>query len=124
MAVQSLLPTILVTVAWYLSISTCTYRLAAMGGHPRPWRAFLPVENIAMLCSIAGKRQSRWMVVLLLGVPVVGAVMFATLGGALMEKTGRSRFTGYVLATPPVALLGLPLIAYSARKLQPVTVRS
>jgi hypothetical protein len=121
---EAMIPTILVTFAWYLSISTCTYRLAAMGGHPRPWRAFLPVENVAMLYAIAGKRHSRWVVLLLLGLPVIGAVMFAALGGALMQATGRSRLTGYVLAMPPVALLGLPLIAYTARRVQqPIPVR-
>jgi hypothetical protein len=123
MATDPLVSTILITFAWYLSISTCTYRLAAMGGHPNPWRAFRPIENVAMLYAIAGKRHSRWMVLVLLGIPVIGAVMFATLGGALMEVTGRSRLTGYVLAIPPVALLGLPLIAYSAREVQVVPVR-
>jgi hypothetical protein len=78
-----------------------------------------------MLYAIAGKRHSRWMVFILLGLPVIGAVMFAALGGALMAQTGRPRLTGYVLALPPVALLGLPLIAYSARSvMQPIPVRS
>jgi len=120
MATELLLPTLLVSVAWYLSISTCTYRLAAIGGHPNAMRAFRPIENIGMLFEMAGKsrRSSRWSVFLLLSVPVVGGVMFATLGGALMEQTGRRRLTGYVLAMPPVALLGLPLIAYSARTMR------
>jgi hypothetical protein len=121
---ETLIPTVLVSLAWYLSISTCTYRLAVMASHPQPWRAFLPVENVAMLYAIAGKRHSRWALLVLLGLPVVGAVMFAALGGALMEATGRPRLTGYVLAIPPLALLGLPLIAYSARRVQqPIPVR-
>jgi len=111
---------LLISAAWYLSISTCTYRLAAIGGHPNPRLAFRPIANIGMLFEMAGKsrRSSRWSVLLLLGVPIVGGVMFATLGGALMEQTGRRRLTGYVLAMPPLALLGLPLIAYSARTMR------
>ena len=35
-----------------------------------------------------------------------------------MEQTGRRRLTGYVLAMPPLALLGLPLIAYTARTMR------
>lgn len=122
MAAELLIPTVLVSLAWYLSISTCTYRLAAIGGHPHPMRAFRPVTNITMLFEMAGKsrRSSRWTLLLLIGVPVVGSIMFATLGGALMARTGRRRLTGYVLAMPPLALLGLPLIAYSARTMQPV----
>jgi hypothetical protein len=122
MSIELLASTLLVSLAWYLSISTCTYRLAAIGGHPRPTRAFLPIENIAMLFEIAGKSRgsSRWTLILLLGLPIIGGVMFAMLGGALMARTGRRRLTGYLLAMPPVALLGLPLIAYSARTvLQP-----
>ena len=125
MTAELLIPTILISLAWYLSISTCTYRLAVIGGHPRPMRAFRPVTNITMLFEIAGKSRgsSRWAMLALLGLPVVGSVMFAMLGGALMARTGRRRLTGYVLALPPVALLGLPLIAYSARTvLQPVRV--
>ena len=120
MELQLLAPTLLITLAWYLSISTTTYRLAAMGGHPNPMRAFRPIENIGMLFEMAGKsrRSSRWSVFLLLSVPIVGGVMFAMLGGALMEQTGRRRLTGYVLAMPPLALLGLPLIAYSARTMR------
>jgi hypothetical protein len=115
-----LLPTLLISAAWYLSISTCTYRLAAIGGHPNPTRAFRPIANISMLFEMAGKsrRSTRWSLILLLGVPIVGGVMFATLGGALMEQTGRRRLTGYVLAMPPLALLGLPLIAYTARTMR------
>jgi hypothetical protein len=124
---ETLIPTLLITAAWYLSISTATYRLAAMGGHPQAMRAFIPVENISMLYEIAGKdrRKSRWAIVLLLGLPIVGSVMFARLGGALMQQTGRSRLTGYVLALPPLALLGLPLIAYSAKMVrQPIAIHS
>ena len=112
--------TLLISLAWYLSISTCTYRLAAISGYPRPMRAFLPITNVTMLFEIAGKsrRSSRW-TLLLLGLPVIGSLMFARLGGALMVRTGRRRLTGYVLALPPLALLGLPLIAYSARTVQP-----
>ena len=126
MELELLAPTLLLSAAWYLSISTCTYRLAAISGHARPYRAFLPVENIGMLYEIAGKGrgESRWAVILLLGLPLIGGFMFALLGGALMEQTGRSRLPGYVLAIPPVALLGLPLIAYSARTVRmPVPVR-
>lgn len=126
MELQLLAPTLLVTVAWYISISTCAYRLASIGGHPHPMRAFRPVENMAMLFEIAGKSRgsSRWALLLMLSVPIVGGVMFATLGGALMAQTGRRRLTGYVLAIPPLALLGLPLIAYSARSvMQPIPVR-
>jgi hypothetical protein len=122
MATELLLPTLLVSIAWYLSISLSTYRLAAISGHPQPMRAFRPVTNITMLFEIAGKsrRSSRWAMLAMLGVPIIGSVMFAALGGALMARTGRRRFTGYVLALPPLALLGLPLIAYSARKMQPI----
>jgi hypothetical protein len=121
MELQLLAPSLLITAAWYLSISTCTYRLAAISGQPHPMRAFRPVTNITMLFEMAGKSRSssRWTMLLLLGLPVVGSVMFATLGGALMVRTGRRRLTGYVLALPPLALLGLPLIAYSARTMQP-----
>ena len=125
MATELLIPSVLVSLAWYLSISTCTYRLAAMAGHPHPKRAFRPVTNITMLFEIAGKSRgsSRWAMLALIGVPIVGSVMFAALGGALMARTGRRRLTGYVLAMPPVALLGLPLIAYSARMVvQPARV--
>jgi hypothetical protein len=125
MATELLIPTLLVSIAWYLSISTCTYRLAAMAGNPHPLHAFRPVTNVTMLFEIAGKSRgsSRWSMLALVGVPIVGSVMFALLGGALMARTGRRRLTGYVLATPPLALLGLPLIAYSARTvLQPVRV--
>jgi len=124
---ELLAPTLLVTLAWYLAISLTTYRLAALGGHPNPKRAFLPVENIGMLYEIAGKdrHKSRWTIVFMLGLPVVGSLMFAMLGGALMQQTGRSPLTGYLLALPPVALLGLPLIAYSARSVrQPIPVRA
>jgi hypothetical protein len=127
MALEMLLPTLLITAAWYLAISTCTYRLAALGGHPNPRRAFLPIENIGMLYEIAGKdrSKSRWAIVFMLGIPVVGSLMFSMLGGALMQQTGRSPLTGYLLALPPVALLGLPLIAYSARSVrQPIPVRA
>jgi len=112
---------LLISLAWYLSISTCTYRLAAISEYPRPMRAFLPITNVTMLFEIAGKsrRSSRWTLLLLLGLPVIGSLMFARLGGALMVRTGRRRLTGYVLALPPLALLGLPLIAYSARTVQP-----
>ena len=121
MATELLIPTLLVSLAWYLSISITTYRLAAIAGDPRAMRAFRPVTNVTMLFEIAGKsrRSSRWTMLLLLGLPVVGSVMFATLGGALMVRTGRRRVTGFILALPPLALLGLPLIAYSARTMQP-----
>jgi hypothetical protein len=126
MTVAMFAPTLLISAAWYLSISICAYKLARMAGYERPVRAFLPVENIGMLYEIAGKRrsQSRWALFLLLGLPIIGAVMFATLGGALMEQTGRSRLPGYVLAIPPVALLGLPLIAYSARMIRVPSART
>jgi hypothetical protein len=126
MATELLLTTLMMTTAWYLAISTSAYHLAVLGGHPNPRRAFLPVENIGMLYEIAGKdrRTSRWAIVFMLGIPIIGSVMFATLGGALMQQTGRSPLTGYVLAIPPVALLGLPLISYSARTVrQPIPVR-
>jgi MFS family permease len=121
MTTELLIPTLLVSLAWYLSISITTYRLAAIGGDPHAMRAFRPVTNVTMLFEIAGKsrRNSRWTMLLLLGVPVVGSVMFATLGGALMARTGRRRITGFILALPPLALLGLPLIAYSARTMEP-----
>src|SRR5438045_2620848 len=121
MANELLIPTLLVSLAWYLSISITTYRLAAIGGHPHPMRGFRPITNVTMLFEIAGKSHgsSRWTMLLLLGLPVVGSLMFATLGGALMARTGRRRITGFILALPPLALLGLPLIAYSARTVQP-----
>jgi hypothetical protein len=121
MATELLMPTVLVSLAWYLSISITTYRLAGIGGDPLAMRAFRPITNVTMLFEIAGKsrRSSRWTMLLLLGLPVVGSLMFATLGGALMVRTGRRRITGFILALPPLALLGLPLIAYSARTMKP-----
>jgi hypothetical protein len=120
MALELLLPTLLLSAAWYISISTTTYRLAAMGGHAHPRRAFRPIANICMLFEMAGKSRANsfWSVALVVSVPIVGGIMFARLGGALMELTGRRRFTGYVLAMPPLALIGLPLIAYSARSMR------
>jgi hypothetical protein len=120
MALELLLPTLLISAAWYISISATTYRLAAIGGYPQPRRAFRPIANISMLFEMAGKSRasSFWSMALVLSVPIVGGIMFARLGGALMELTGRRRLTGYVLAMPPLALLGLPLIAYSARTMR------
>src|SRR5689334_18194800 len=82
---------LLICLVMYVVVSLPLYLIAQKLGNDSPWMAFIPIANLFLLCSLAGK---EWWYVLLLLIPLINLVILAILYMGLAENLGHPAWVG------------------------------
>jgi hypothetical protein len=96
----------------YLFPAYCIYVIAKKFEVYDPWRAWIPIINLVVLCEIAVR--PAWYV-LLLFVPLVNLFIWASLWMDISGGLGRSRSLGILVAVPLVNFVVLGYLAFSTQ---------
>ncbi len=92
----------LVGIAAYVFSSYCIMRMADRLGVPNGWFAFIPFLNLWLLCQMAGKENSWFIIMLIFNFcfPIVTMVMALMIMMDVAERLGFESWWGILLIIP------------------------
>ena len=99
------------------SIGVAAWRLGKLANVSQLWRAAIPFQNVVMFGELLGfsKRTAKAFTWIMTLVPLAALFMFIFLGGEVANRTGRRRIIGYILTLPPLIVIGIPILALTAK---------
>ena len=97
-------------IAVYLYVSVCLYVLANKTGADNAWFAFIPILDLVLMLSIAGK--PLWWIFLLF-IPVVNIFIGILAWMGIAEARGKPFWLGMLLLIPGVNLIVIGYLAFS-----------
>jgi hypothetical protein len=98
-------------IAIYAFFAVCLQTIAKKTGAENTWMAWVPVLNIFLLLTIAGK--PGWWIVLFF-IPVVNVVASILVLMAVAEKRSKPSWVGALVVVPFVGALVVPYLAFSS----------
>ncbi|MDD5195512.1 MAG: DUF5684 domain-containing protein [Candidatus Omnitrophica bacterium] len=103
----------------YAYSSFVVQKIAQKTNTSNGWLAWVPIANVFLLCSIAGK-SFLW--ILILFVPFAGIIIFTlVIWGGIAEACGKSWWLGLLLFVPIVSLIFVSYLAFSKMETAPVS---
>ncbi|MDD5583592.1 MAG: DUF5684 domain-containing protein, partial [Candidatus Omnitrophica bacterium] len=105
---------ILVLIAYVYS-AIVVQKIAHKTNTENGWLAWIPIANLFLLCSIAGK-SFLW--ILIVFVPFVGVIIFTiVIWGGIAQACGKPGWLGILMLLPVVSLIVVTYLAFSKIKL-------
>lgn len=106
---------ILILLILWIYASVCFWLIARKARYERPWLAWIPIINPALIvCELTG-RSGLW--VFLTFIPCVGQIILLVLMLDVPRTLGISSYTKYLIVVPFINIL---YIAYLAFVVNPV----
>jgi hypothetical protein len=99
----------------YLVVTFPIYKIAERLNQENAWMAWVPIVNLFLIASMAGK---EWWWVLLLLIPIIGFVIAIILWMGVAENLGHPSWMGILMIVP---ILNLALLYYWAFGQAPAT---
>ena len=100
----------ILTIAGYLYVSFCIYRMAKKRGEDNAWFAFIPILDIVLLLSIADK--PIWWIILCF-IPLVNIVIFVLVWMSVASNMGKPSWLGILILVPLVNIGVISYLAFS-----------
>ena len=97
-------------VVAYVYIALCLQRMAQKTNTENTWMAWIPILNIYLLVTIAGK--PGWWFILLL-IPLVNIIVAIMLWMAVAERCGKQSWLGILIIVPLINLVIPGYLAFS-----------
>ncbi len=94
----------------YIFFCYCVFRIAKKLDIPAPWLAFIPIINIWIIVSCAGK---PWWWILLLFIPFINIIVGIILWMSITENLGRNKWLGLLMIVPVINFIFLAMLAFS-----------
>lgn len=106
-------PNFIVLIVIYLLATVPIYQIAQRLNQDNAWFAFVPILNLFLMASMAGK---EWWWVLLMLIPLINIIILIILWMAIAENLGHPSWLGILMIIP---LVNLALMYYLAFGPQP-----
>ena len=91
--------TLVLAVVFYLAFTVPVYKIAERLNQENAWMAFVPIANLFLLASMAGK---EWWWVLLMLIPLINIIIFIILWMGVAENLGHPSWMGILMIVPLV----------------------
>lgn len=100
-------------IAIYIYSSICLYFIAKKTDVPNPWLAFIPLANLWVMVTAAGK---DWWWILLMLVPLVNIGVIIYIWMCITENVGKDKWLGLLMIVPIVQLVWMGILAFSKQE--------
>lgn len=101
---------LILSAVFYLYFSLCFFLMAKKLDIPAPWLAFIPIVQIWTFVAVAGK---PWWWILLLFIPIVGAILGIYLWMCISENMGKNKWLGLLILVPIINFILPGYLAFS-----------
>ncbi len=107
--------TLIFLIVFYIYASVCLYLIAKKTGVSNPWLAWIPLANLWVMVTAAGK---EWWWILLMFVPLVGVAVVVYLWMCITENVGKDKWLGLLIMVPIVNMVWMGILAFSKQEYQ------
>jgi hypothetical protein len=101
---------LVIGIAVYLYSCLCIFIIAKKLNVPAPWTAWIPLVQLWTIVSSAGK--PGWWVILLI-IPIVGAIVYFYIWICITENLGKNKWLGLLMLLPVINLIFMGMLAFS-----------
>jgi hypothetical protein len=99
---------VILAVVLYIALTVPVYKIAERLNEENAWMAFVPIANLFLLASMAGK---EWWWALLVFVPLLGLIILIILWMGVADNLGHPSWMGILMIVP---LINIALLYYWA----------